>query len=105
MQLLTNASRGGIGFCLVQTEVCNKVSLLIMAGSQFLSPAKKNYAIAELELLVIQWAVEKCRLYLARTDFTVIMDHQPLLGILNQKNLDAISNDPTWLYYLGARQV
>jgi hypothetical protein len=100
MQLLTNASRGGIGFCLVHTEVCNKVSLLIMAGSQFLSPAKKNYAIAELELLV-----EKCRLYLARTDFMVIMDHQPLLGILNQKNLNAISNDPTCLYYLGAHQV
>ena len=63
-----------------------------MAGSHFLSPAEKNYSVLELELLAIQWAVEKCHLYLAATDFTVITDHQPLLGILNQKNLDAISN-------------
>lgn len=36
--------------------------------------------------------MEKCQLYLAGTDFTVITDHQPLLGILNRKNLDAINN-------------
>jgi hypothetical protein len=92
IRLLTDASRSGIGFCLVQTEVGNKIPLLIMAGSRFLSPAEKNYAVVELELLAIQWAVEKCRLYLAGTDFTVVTDHQPLLGILNRKNLDAINN-------------
>ncbi len=92
IRLLTDASRSGIGFCLVQTEVRNKVPLLIMAGSRFLSPAEKNYAVVELELLAIQWAVEKCRLYLAGTDFSVVTDHQPLLGILNRKNLDAINN-------------
>ena len=63
-----------------------------MAGSCFLSPVKKNYAVVELELLAIQWTVEKCRLYLAGTDFTVVTDHQPLLGILNRKNLDAVNN-------------
>ena len=63
-----------------------------MARSRFLSPAEKNYAVVELELLAIQWAVEKCRLYLAGTDFMVVTDHQPLLGILNRKNLDAINN-------------
>jgi hypothetical protein len=51
IRLLTDASRSGIGFCLVQTEVGNKVPLLIMAGSRFLSPAEKNYAVVELELL------------------------------------------------------
>ena len=64
-------------------EAGNKVWLLIMAGTRFLSPAKKNYAVVELELLAIEWAVEKCRLYLAGTDFTVITNHKPLLGILN----------------------
>ena len=63
-----------------------------MAGSRFLSPAEKNYAVVELELLAIQWAVKKCRLYLAGADFMVVTDHQPLLGIFNRKNLDAINN-------------
>jgi hypothetical protein len=51
-----------------------------------------NYAVVELDFLAIQWAIEKCRLYLAGTEFTVVTDHQPLLGIINRKNLDAINN-------------
>ena len=53
IRLLTDASRSGLGFCLVQTEVNRKTPLLIMAGFQFLSPAEKNYAVVELELLAI----------------------------------------------------
>ena len=63
-----------------------------MVVSRFLSPAEKNYAVIELELLAIQWATEKCRLYLAGADFTIVTDHQPLLSVLNRKNLDAINN-------------
>ena len=44
IQVLTDASRTGIGFCLVQTKVGSKTPLLIQAGSRFLSPAEKNYA-------------------------------------------------------------
>ena len=65
---------------------------LITCGSRFLSSAESNYAVIELELLAIQWAVEKCRLYLAGTDFTVITDHQPIVGVLNGKNMDPINN-------------
>ena len=43
-------------------------------------------------MLAIQWATEKCRLYLAGADFNIVTDHQPLLGVLNRKNLDAINN-------------
>jgi hypothetical protein len=92
IQVLTDAYWTGIGFCLVQTDEGSKIPLLIMAGSRLLSPAEKNYAMVELELLAIQWAVEKCRLYLAGANFTVVTDHQPLLGIINSKNLDAINN-------------
>ena len=92
IQVLTDAYWTGIGFCLVQTDEGSKIPLLIMAGSRLLSPAEKNYAVVELELLAIQWAVEKCRLYLAGANFTVVTDHQPLLGIINSKNLDAINN-------------
>ena len=49
-------------------------------------------AVVELELLAIQWAVQKCRLYLAGTDFEVITNHQPLIGIMNGRNLDAVQN-------------
>ena len=42
IRVLTDASRTGIGFCLVQTEVGSKSPLLIMAGSRFLSPAENN---------------------------------------------------------------
>jgi hypothetical protein len=63
-----------------------------MAGSRFLSAAEKNYAVVELELLAVQWAVHKCRMYLAGVQFTIITDHELLLGIMNGKNLDAIIN-------------
>ena len=65
---------------------------LITCGSRFLTSAEANYAVIELELLAIQWAVAKCRLYLAGADFQVITDHQPLLGVLNGRNLDAVQN-------------
>ena len=65
---------------------------MITCGSRFLNDAEKNYAVVELELLAIQWAVQKCRLYLAGSNFKVITDHQPLIGIMNGKNLDAINN-------------
>ena len=65
---------------------------LVSCGSRFLSSAEDNYAVIELELLAVQWAVEKSRLYLAGTNFTVITDHQPLVGVLNGKNLDTINN-------------
>ena len=55
IQLLTDASRTGIGYCLVQTETNNKNAnpLLITSGSWFLSTAEKNYAVIKLKLLVI----------------------------------------------------
>ena len=93
--LLTDASRTGLGYILMQTEVTppkKPVRKLITCGSRFLSEAEGNYAVVELELLAIQWAVKKCRLYLAGADFEVITDHQPLLGIMNGRNLDAIQN-------------
>jgi hypothetical protein len=45
IQMLTDASRTGLGFCLVQMEPGSKTPNLVMAGSRFLSPAEKNYAV------------------------------------------------------------
>ena len=65
---------------------------LICYGRRFLSKAKQNYAVIKKELLAVQWAVQKSQMYLVGAHFTIITDHQPLLGILNRKNIDLIHN-------------
>ena len=63
--LLTDACKYGLGYVLVQHDgedySKSEKLKLITCGSRFLSAAEKNYAVCELELLGIQWAVEKCR--------------------------------------------
>ena len=63
-----------------------------MCGSRFISATELNYAIVELEMLALVWAVQKCRLYLAGAKFKIVTDHQPLIGICNGKNLDAVNS-------------
>ena len=47
----------------------------------------------ELELLSVAWAVTKCSLFLAGLPhFDVIIDHKPLLPILNNHRLNEIEN-------------
>ena len=65
---------------------------MITCGLRFLSEAERNYAVVELELLAIPWAVQKCRLYLAGANFEMITYNQLLIGIMNSRNLDAIQN-------------
>ena len=43
-----------------------------------------------MELLAVVWAVHKAHLYLAGTDFELVVDHRPLIPILNSKNLDEL---------------
>ena len=109
--LITDASKKGLGYVLLQTDTEPEIEedpradrkakytvkempkgQLIACGSRFLSPAEANYAIIEDELLAVQWAVQKLRMYLAGAQFTVITDHAPLTSILNGKNHDAIYN-------------
>ena len=75
--LLTDASRTGLGFVILQKDSAGK-DRLITCGSRFLSPAEKNYAVVELECLAITWAVLKSRLYLIGKSFEIITDHKPL---------------------------
>ena len=79
IQLLTDASRKGLGYCLVQMDSHRKDAKpkLITVGSPFLGTAEINYVVIELELLAIQWAITKCRLYLAGTKFKIITDNKP----------------------------
>ena len=81
-ELLTDASRlFGIGYALVQRDDNDKLRL-IHCSSRSLTPAQRNYAAIELECMAIVWAVQKCDYYLKGiSEFTVITDHRPLLGI------------------------
>ncbi|KZS08458.1 Uncharacterized protein APZ42_027535 [Daphnia magna] len=54
---------------------------------------ESRYAIVELELTVAEWAIRKCKLYLmGLPTFTLVVDHQALVPILNNYTLDAVEN-------------
>ena len=49
--------------------------------------------MVELEIRAAQWAMKKCRLYLmGLPTFTLIVDHQPLVTILDRYTLDQVEN-------------
>lgn len=91
--LQTDASRTrGLGYALLQQRPDGK-AILIQCGSRFLSDTESRYAMIELELLAAVWALGKCRLYLlGLPQFKLIIDHRPLIPIINSKGLDEIEN-------------
>ena len=90
-KLVTDASRTGLGFVLLQKHA--NIWKIVQCGSRFLSRAEKNYSMVELECLGVSWAVLKCRLFLLGLDkFVIETDHRPLLSILNCQRLDEILN-------------
>ena len=57
-RLCTDASRQGLGFILQQKTA--EQWTLIQDGSRFLSDVETRYAVIELEILAVSWAVVKC---------------------------------------------
>ena len=85
-QVVTDASRSGLGFALMQRDPDAKPDErewhLIQCGSRTTSGAESRYAVCELEGLGISFAVEKCRHYLlGMKHFEVITDHKSLKGV------------------------
>ena len=92
VRLETDASRvGGLGFALLQNV--NDEWKLVQCGSRFISDTESRYAMIELELLAVAWAVNKCSIYLQGRQFELIVDHRPLVPILNSYSLDQIENE------------
>ena len=90
-RLSTDTSRHGLGFILQQNTA--GTWNLIQAGPRFLTDTESQYAIIELEMLAVCWAVSKCKLFLMGLQhFTIITDHNPLIPILNSYRLDEIEN-------------
>ena len=91
--LETDAERlKGPGFCLRQQDEGGTWHL-IQCGSRFVTETETRYAVIEVEMLAIVWAIKKCSIYLqGMQKFEVITDHRPLPPILNGKGLQVIAN-------------
>lgn len=61
--LHTDASETGLGAVL--SQVFEGEEHLVLYTSRKLTPAEKNYAAVDREALVIKWAIEELRYYLA----------------------------------------
>ena len=93
VELLTDASRlKGLGFALTQKEPNGKLRI-ISCGSRSVTPAETRYAVCELELLAIEWAInKKCSWWLRGCPkFKVITDHRPLLGTFSKEINDVLN--------------
>lgn len=90
--LQTDAARlKGLGYALLQQH--DDKWRLVQCGSRFLSDTESRYAMVELELLALVWALRKCRIFLqGLPHFEAMVDHRPLLPILNDYTLDAVEN-------------
>ena len=90
-RLCVDTSRLGLGFILQQKQ--GESWSLVQAGSRFLSDTESRYAVIELEMLAVAWAISKCRLFLeGMSHFLILTDHHPLISILNSQSLNEIEN-------------
>ncbi len=83
------AQKTGFGYALWQQEPDSQWKLL-RCGSRTVSDAESRYSVTESELVAVVQAVKKLRLYLCGKEFTIVVDHQPLISILNDKILNDI---------------
>lgn len=100
--LQTDWSADGIGYLLLQkhcnctpnSPICCKDGWkLIFAGSRFTKPAESRYSPPEGEALALAWALQHSRMYtLGCPDLLLAVDHKPLLGIFNHRDLESIKN-------------
>jgi hypothetical protein len=85
--LETDASNVGIGAVLMQGG--HPVAFL----SQALCPQNQALSTYEKECLAIIFAVEKWRPYLQHQEFTILIDHQRLLHLIDQRLLTCMQQN------------
>jgi hypothetical protein len=90
--LQVDASRkNGMGYVLLQLH--GSTWKLVDANFRWCTDTESRYAIVELELAAVEWAMQKCRLYLlGLPSFQLVVDHQALVTILSKYTLDAVEN-------------
>ena len=82
-ELIVDASPVGLGSILTQKNSEDNINVVEYA-SRKLSETESRYSQSEREALAVVWATEHFNHYLIGSEFTVITDHQPLLGIMNK---------------------
>ncbi len=91
LRLDTDAAQSkGLGFALWQEQENEDVWKLLQCGSRFVTPAESRYLATEVELLAVVWAVRKCHMFLRDARYELIVDHKPLIPIINSKALPEI---------------
>ena len=98
LRLETDAAQSkGLGMALWQQQPSGDWRLL-QCGSRHVTAAESRYSATEVELLAVVWATPKAHLYLAGSDFELLVDHRPLIPLLNSKAFDEMpSPRPTRL--------
>ena len=100
--LQTDWCRNGIGYLLLQKHCscpnvvptcCPEGWKLVYAGSRFNNSAESRYYPTEGELLAVSWGLQHSRMFtLGCPKLLISVDHKPLLGILNDRELNSILN-------------
>jgi hypothetical protein len=82
----------GLGFILKQQNESGTWHV-VHAGSRFLRPPEKRYAMKELECLAASWGMKQSRKFLeGLPSFELVTDHRPLVPISNDYALDKLEN-------------
>ena len=100
--LRTDWSNMGVGYYLSQKhcdcssnlpDCCEDGWQVTLAGSRFLVGAEQRYVAIEGESLSIAWALEQTKYFtLGCKQLIVVTDHEPLIGIFGDKELNQITN-------------
>ena len=91
MIIRTDASKKGLGYVMTQTSTSGNMRVIQM-GSTGLTKSQHNYSVNELEMLSIQWALEKLKIYtVGEQKVVVLTDNSSLVGTWN-KSLDETEN-------------
>ncbi len=85
--VFTDGSLNGIGAVLCQENEQGKC-LPIAYASRTLTKAQRNYTVTELECLAVKFALEGFRTYIYGRHVIVHTDHQALVWLFKQKDLE-----------------
>ena len=86
-KVIVDTSPVGLGGLLVQEGT------VISYASQALFDVESRYSQTEREMLAIVWTLENFHFYLYRSEFTIVTDHKPLLGIFKSHKPTSVHMD------------